>query len=173
MQRVASLFLPQLPIERLRRNERSVTPPEPGRAAATRFPEPIDDDPGACSVPRGGGWRPGARWARDGALGRRPSQSDLDAMPAHRRPTMREMGRRSEHAEHPFKVTGIIDSNVRKREEKCPDRSQSDAEGRFRGARGRAPAKLCPRAEATKMGHNGLVRDQKGPEGFLLLSARP
>lgn len=24
----------------------------------------IDDQPGACSVPRGGGWRPGARWAR-------------------------------------------------------------------------------------------------------------
>lgn len=111
MQRVASLFLPQLPIERLRRNERSVTPPEPGRAAATRFPEPIDDDPGACSVPRGGGWRPGARWARDGALGRRPSQSDLDAMPAHQRPTMREMGRRSEHAEHPFKAMRADDGH--------------------------------------------------------------
>ncbi|MBA4090953.1 MAG: protein ImuB [Sphingobium sp.] len=104
MQRVASLFLPQLPIERLRGNERPATLPEAPPANAPRFPEPIDDDPGACSVPRGGGWRPGARWARDGALGRRPSQSDIDALPAHQRPTMREMGRRSEHAEHPFKA---------------------------------------------------------------------
>ncbi|BBF70871.1 DUF6504 family protein [Sphingomonas bisphenolicum] len=104
MQRVASLFLPQLPIERLRGNERPATLPEAPPANALRFPEPIDDDPGACSVPRGGGWRPGARWARDGALGRRPSRSDMEALPAHQRPTMREMGRRSEHAEHPFKA---------------------------------------------------------------------
>lgn len=52
---------------------------------------PVDDDPGACSVPRGGGWRPGARWAQG------------DALPLHQRPTMRELGRRSEAAEHPFK----------------------------------------------------------------------
>lgn len=76
-----------------------------------RFEEPIDDDPGACSVPRGGGWRPGARWARDGTLGRRPAQSDIDALPAHQRPTMREMGRRSEHAEHPFRAMRSDDGN--------------------------------------------------------------
>lgn len=67
-----------------------------GRTTAPRQPEarpdlPIDDDPGACSVPRGGHWRPGARWAQDGA-------------PApHRLPPHRELGRRSEAAEHPFK----------------------------------------------------------------------
>lgn len=110
MQRVASLFLPQLAIERLRRserlrrNERSITPPDALPPAGPRFAAPIDDDPGACSVPRGGGWRPGARWARDGALGRRPSQTDIDALPAHQQPTMREMGRRSEHADHPFRA---------------------------------------------------------------------
>jgi protein ImuB len=104
MPRVASLFLPQLPIERLRRQERPATPPDGPRAAGRRLPEPIDDDPGACSVPRGGGWRPGARWARDGALARRPSPPDIDALPAHQRPTMREMGRRSEHADHPFRA---------------------------------------------------------------------
>lgn len=104
MLRVASLFLPQLPIERLRRNERSVTPPDTGYASAPRFAAPIDDDPGVCSVPRGGGWRPGARWARDKALGHRPSQTEIEGLPAHQRPTMREMGRRSEHAEHPFRV---------------------------------------------------------------------
>ncbi|MET1754323.1 DNA polymerase Y family protein [Novosphingobium sp. RD2P27] len=112
MHRVASLFLPQLSIERLRRNERPATPPEVRLAPEPRFPPPIDDDPGACSVPRGGGWRPGARWARDEALGRRPSQSDLDALPAHQRPTMREMGRRSEHAEHPFKAMPADDGKA-------------------------------------------------------------
>lgn len=95
----------------MRRNERSATPPDGRTAAGPRFEEPIDDDPGACSVPRGGGWRPGARWARDGALGRRPAQSDIDAMPAHQRPTMREMGRRSEHAEHPFRAMRSDDGN--------------------------------------------------------------
>lgn len=56
-------------------------------------------------MPRGGGWRPGARWARDGALGARKARQDaIDALPAHQRPTMREMGRRSEPADHPFKA---------------------------------------------------------------------
>lgn len=56
-------------------------------------------------MPRGGGWRPGARWARDGALSPgNAAQEDLAALPAHRRPTMREMGRRSEPADHPFKA---------------------------------------------------------------------
>jgi protein ImuB len=104
MPRVASLFLPQLAIERLRRTERPAAPPERLAAAAPRFAEAIDDDPGACSVPRGGGWRPGASWARGGAVDRKPSQADIAALPAHQRPTMREMGRRSEHAEHPFKA---------------------------------------------------------------------
>ncbi|WP_454888755.1 DUF6504 family protein [Sphingobium indicum] len=103
MIRVASLYLPQLPIERLRRLERPAKRPEPaGPSLAPRFAGPIDDNPEACSVPRGGGWRPGARWARD--VAQRPSQSEIDALPAHQRPTMREMGRRSEPAEHPFKA---------------------------------------------------------------------
>lgn len=34
----------------------------------------------------------------------KPSQSDIDRLPAHQRPTMREMGRRSEAAEHPFRT---------------------------------------------------------------------
>lgn len=104
MNRVASLFLPQLPIERLRAGERSRRPPEPARPVAAALAPPIDDDPGACSVPRGGGWRPGARWARDGAITGRPNQADIDRLPAHQRPTMREMGRRSEAAEHPFRA---------------------------------------------------------------------
>jgi protein ImuB len=102
MTRVASLYLPQLAIERLRRLERPAKPPEQG-PHQPRLP-PIDDDPGACSVPRGGGWRPGARWARDGTMRARPRQAEIDALPAHQRPTMREMGRRSEPAEHPFKA---------------------------------------------------------------------
>ena len=109
MTRVASLYLPQLAIDRLRRVERLAQLEQPARrpdaataSLAPRLTGPIDDNPGACSVPRGGGWRPGARWARD--EGQRPSQSEIDALPAHQRPTMREMGRRSEAAEHPFRA---------------------------------------------------------------------
>jgi protein ImuB len=98
MPRVASLYLPQLPIERLHGSQRPAAPPEPVRAPARPLP-PIDDDPGACSVPRGGGWRPGARWARDDRV-----PGPADALPAHQRPTMRELGRRSEPADHPFRT---------------------------------------------------------------------
>ena len=115
MIRVASLYLPQLPIERLRRLERPAKPPEALPAPSKPIPRaPVDDDPGACSVPRGGGWRPGARWAlashggatwpRIGALPDKPSQGESGALPAHKRPTMREMGRRSEAADNPFKA---------------------------------------------------------------------
>ena len=104
MPRVASLCLPHLAIERLRRSERPAKLPEPVFQASPRFPAPIDDDPGPCSVPRGGGWRPGARWAHASAPGGRRTREEIDALPAHQRPTMREMGRRSEQAEHPFKA---------------------------------------------------------------------
>lgn len=98
----------------MRKAERPARLPEPAPIpAAPRFAPPIDDNPGACSVPKAGGWRPGARWARDGALGSRPTQADIDAMPAHQRPTMREMGRRSESAEHPFKAMPADDGGGR------------------------------------------------------------
>ena len=64
---------------------------------------PVDDDPGSCSVPRGGSWRPGARWARDGGPSRGRVEAEASSLPARRRPTVRELGRRSEAAEHPFR----------------------------------------------------------------------
>ena len=105
MTRVASLYLPQLAIERLRRSERPAELREPGaRSASPAVLTAIDDEPGACSAPRAGGWRPGARWAHGGQLSSRPNPAQLDALPAHQQPTMRELGRRSEHAPHPFKA---------------------------------------------------------------------
>lgn len=81
--------------------------------SASRQPErpvlelPVDDDPGACSVPRGGGWRPGARWAREGVT-RADVETQIAALPTHAQPPMRELGRRSEAASHPYKAaTGI------------------------------------------------------------------
>ena len=100
MRRVVSLFLPSLAVERLRRLERS----------ASRQPErpvlelPVDDDPGACSVPRGGGWRPGARWAREGMPSRGDVEAQIATLPTHAQPPMRELGRRSEAASHPYKA---------------------------------------------------------------------
>lgn len=101
MRRVVSLFLPHLAIERLRRLERSATrlPDRP------TFQLPVDDDPGACSVPRGGGWRPGARWAREGMQTRADVEAQIATLPTHAQPPMRELGRRSEAASHPYKAT--------------------------------------------------------------------
>ncbi len=104
MRRVVSLFLPHLAVERLRRLERP----------ATRQPErrplqlALNDDPGACSVPRGGRWRPGARWAHAGMAERDEVERQIASLPAHSRPPMRELGRRSEAAGHPFKEAARI-----------------------------------------------------------------
>lgn len=62
-------------------------------------------------MPKRGGWRPGARWARndacDGASGLAATRGNVEAaiktMPAHRRPPQRELGRTSEAAEIPFR----------------------------------------------------------------------
>lgn len=101
MRRVVSLFLPSLAVERRRRLERSASR-QPDRPVLEL---PVDDDPGACSVPRGGGWRPGARWAREGMRSRSDVEAQIATLPTHAQPPMRELGRRSEAASHPYKAT--------------------------------------------------------------------
>ncbi len=103
MRRVVSLFLPHLAIERLRRLDRYATPlPE-----RPTIQLPIDDDPGECSVPRGGGWRPGAGWARAQSSTKAEVAGQMAALPAHAQPPMRELGRRSEAASHPYKDRSV------------------------------------------------------------------
>jgi protein ImuB len=108
MRRVASLYLPFLPTDRLRRTSGSAAPPE--RSASLLPPMPAPDDPGPdgarvadCSCPRGGHWRPGARWAENSKERRARIAAEIEALPAHQRPPLRELGRRSEAAEGPFK----------------------------------------------------------------------
>ena len=75
-----------------------------------------------CSVPKEGGWRPGARWARRGRgqtvfepnkdvpLPSEREPSDVEAaiagLPPHQRPPSRELGRTSEAAANPFMGAG-------------------------------------------------------------------
>jgi len=62
-------------------------------------------------VPKEGGWRPGARWARTDPAGggsgladsREEVEAAIEALPRHRRPPQRELGRVSEAAENPFR----------------------------------------------------------------------
>ncbi len=65
---------------------------------------PVDDDPGDCSAPRRGGWRPGARWARQDTPSHGDVAAQIAALPTHAQPPMRELGRRSEAASHPYKA---------------------------------------------------------------------
>jgi hypothetical protein len=164
MPRVASLYLPDLAIDRLRRIERAKAgrrpePAAPIHPAATdeadwlppaRWPEntkeraqlaalterkaaeansssPLPpssargEELGSrianCSCPRSGGWRPGARWAQgetgsDQWLERRSARqaskkaalmAEIEALPLHQRPPVRELGRRSEAMPNPFR----------------------------------------------------------------------
>jgi protein ImuB len=100
MKRVAALFLPDWPIDRLRQAERTAAPPEAGRtgsafAAIGRVAEA--ERASQCSVPKEGGWRPGARWARAEV------EAAIEQLPTHQRPPQRELGRTSVAADNPFK----------------------------------------------------------------------
>lgn len=89
------------PIERLRRAEaRTATPPEPARAVSLdSLREAVaKEQEHACSVPRGGGWRPGARWAREDELGH------VALPPVVRARARHEVGRRDEAAGPPFRA---------------------------------------------------------------------
>ena len=103
MKRVAALYLPYWPIDRLRRAERTAAPPE--RAAIPASLEAMREAAAAeqlhaCSVPRGGGWRPGARWAR----GAETPHERIAALPDSRQPARHEVGRREEAVGHPFRA---------------------------------------------------------------------
>ncbi len=142
MKRVVSLYLPEWPLDRLRRAGRVPQPqpqPEPkaqakagrrasgasddaadslGRVASTEraqscsVPDTPEGRPGALwaseqehaarrSIRHQGtndGWRPGAKWAK------REVEAEIAQLPLHRRPPMRELGRRGEAADHPFKA---------------------------------------------------------------------
>ncbi len=52
-------------------------------------------------MPKTPGWRPGARWARRDV---EVVDAEIAALPLHQRPPMRELGRRSEAADHPFRA---------------------------------------------------------------------
>lgn len=62
-------------------------------------------------MPRGGGWRPGARWARE-EPSPAASAATIAALPVHRRPSPRELGRRSEAAQHPFRTARSDDGGA-------------------------------------------------------------
>lgn len=113
MKRVASLYLPHWSIDRLRRIERRRAPSAEADASAAF--DALGADAAAeraqhCSVPKEGGWRPGARWARSDpdaggsalADSRREVEAAIEALPNHRRPPQRELGRTSQAADNPF-----------------------------------------------------------------------
>jgi protein ImuB len=95
---------------------------------------------GDCSCPRGGGWRPGARWAENSkergllaALKQRMAEEsravhqEIAELPPHQRPAMRELGRRTDPAPVVFRSS--------------PGRGGGSAEPRRRGSStGEAPA---------------------------------
>jgi protein ImuB len=104
MKRVASLYLPEWAVERLRRRDAPTAPPPD--AKSVRFSvslQPLVESATAeravqCDAPANTGWRPGARWARE------EQERAIAALPAHQRPPTRDLGRRSEAAASPFRA---------------------------------------------------------------------
>lgn len=123
MKRVASLYLPNWPIDRLRRIERRHAPSAEVETRAAHSPslevrfDTLGNQAAAerakqCSVPKEGGWRPGARWAKTNARTDRAAvEAAVASLPQHQRPPQRELGRISEGADNPFrqsaKYTGL------------------------------------------------------------------
>lgn len=128
MKRVASLYLPEWPLDRLRRAGRvpKTSQPKEANASLEKLAEiAAAERRAACSVPNDPEGRPGARWAREedrraellrrhqgSDLGWRPGAkwakaelaAEIERLPLHQRPPMRELGRRSEAAPHPFRA---------------------------------------------------------------------
>jgi protein ImuB len=101
MTRVAALWLPTWPIDRLRRAEPTLAPAPPERRApnlAALGEQALAEQATQCDAPRNTHWRPGARWAREEV------QASIEQLPLHQRPSIRELGRRSEAAPHPFRA---------------------------------------------------------------------
>ena len=138
-----------------------------------------------CDAPKNTGWRPGARWARrsderhlarplagvDEATGgatacwagetRADVERRIAAMPAHQRPPMREMGRRSEAAEMPFKrLPG---------DEACPERLPQAGSRRS----GKSTGSPEPSAPPLVIGPNGLIDRPPSPFAGLDPNADP
>ncbi len=125
MKRVASLYLPHWSIDRLRRIERrhARLAETDSRAAYNAIgTQAAAERAEHCSVPKEGGWRPGARWARTelataGGSGsgsvsvsgsglaetREQVEAAIEALPQHQRPPQRELGRVSVAADNPFR----------------------------------------------------------------------
>ena len=114
MPRVASLYLSDLAIDRLRRirarpgKQPDAAPAKPAQRFDPAAPSDIGSRIEDCSCPRGGGWRPGARWAHRGEV-----QAQIDSLPTHQKPPVRELGRRSEAAEVPFRTGPSVRPELR------------------------------------------------------------
>lgn len=103
MKRVASLYLPDWSIDRLRRTERRHAPSAEADSRAAFHAlgaEAAVERAKHCSVPKEGGWRPGARWAR---TERSQVEAAIEELPHHQRPPQRELGRVSVAADNPFR----------------------------------------------------------------------
>ncbi|UVO50407.1 DNA polymerase Y family protein [Sphingomonas sp. SUN019] len=107
MKRVASLYLPHWSIDRvLRAGRRHAPPPDrPPVDLAALEASAAAERAAQCDAPRNTGWRPGAKWARAEVA------RQIESLPAHQRPPMRELGRRSEAAGIPFKRLPGDDGN--------------------------------------------------------------
>jgi len=127
-----------------------------------------------------GNWRPGARWAKDSDAWlersithkhakRAAIQAEIEALPLHQRPPVRELGRRSESMPHPFRPMP--------RDEAAPPAGAYDLQGAF-WQQGRTLGGFVARAvgsEAGKPRHPGGSRDPSTckPEVGEGIVARP
>ena len=162
MQRVAALYLPQWPIERLPQVEPTRAPPEPQRAIDMQAitDEVTAERANECSVPNTPGWRPGARWARSDA--RAEQAAAIDRLPAHHRPPMRELGRRSEPADHPFRslrpdeAKGHVPFSLKARQVKEEEASARPRTPRVARKASPAPARI-PRVTSERQGNSLMI----------------
>jgi protein ImuB len=78
-------------------------------------PPPSNQPAPEVNDSRYGGWRPGAHWAKDSdewldrkiankRAKREAIAAEIEQLPLHQRPPMRELGRRSENLPHPFRA---------------------------------------------------------------------
>src|SRR5690348_6883261 len=163
MPRLASLYFPYLAIERIQRSDARPSHSSPRfrgegdreaveRSDAKRPVLSHEERKPDCSCPRGGGWRPGARWAGN------------SERPLHQQPTMRELGRRTDPAPVVFR-TGPSPA-VREREK--PAAKQWEGEDRWTAGASDPPPRPLPHA-----GEGAMVTAQKIGNRVVLTAVSP
>ena len=133
---------------RLAQAERTAAPPEladPASGALDAPTEAVAGQAAAGPSPRGGGWRPGARWAQGSDVAGGVGAESVGAGGVGAAPSRKRDGRRTEAVGHPFRAMPSDEGNTVIRDARLPRVSvPSSSREQIDTRRARRGVAICP-----------------------------